>query len=138
MSNYIFEDEKLKNGTRADVEGKGKWKVTGGKRERKILKSYTGGINSGVLLYNQVWTRNNTISYTWKFVKWKTQVQSFTTIYLKNNNNIPTILILVLTRLNLSGEWCLVLCFSQIPESTWHFCFVIYVLLPSSFLEKGG
>lgn len=36
----------------------------GGVKERKILKSYTGGINSGVLLYNQVWTRNNTISYT--------------------------------------------------------------------------
>ena len=36
MSNYIFEDEKLKNGTRADVEGKGKWKVTGGERREKF------------------------------------------------------------------------------------------------------
>ena len=38
MSNYIFENEKLKKGTRGDAEGKGKWKTVGEKRREKFKR----------------------------------------------------------------------------------------------------
>lgn len=139
MSSYVFGAGKMENGTRGDVEGQGKWKTV--RKRRQKWKSYTRGISSSVLLCNKVCTHNNNISYTWKFVKWvELMLSVLMAIDLKNNNNIPTIQILVLTRLNLSGEWCLILYReSARPQNLLDiFCFVISALLPSSFWEKGG